>query len=172
MTRLQLNRGTNQWMVLHCSIKGFEKLQFVRQKCSIEYRPKLMKYDAMLPQNYGPNTYLKMVGRYDTLVDAYAAILRYARPDGKNDKRFSEIEAHATRVRNRDRPKFFELGDDTVMAVIKYRGGCRCQDPGAHPPCSNCTREITDDELLAVEAIDDTTYYYLGGEPNESEKAP
>lgn len=69
-------------------------------------------------------------------------------------------------------PKLFELSDDTVMAVIKYRGGCRCQDPGAHPPCSNCTREITDDELLAVEAIDDTTYYYPGGEPNESEKAP
>ena len=32
--------------------------------------------------------------------------------------------------------------------------------------------EITDDELLAVEAIDETTYYYLGGEPNESEKPP
>ena len=172
MTRLQLNRGTNQWTILHCSIKGFEKLQFVRKECSIEYRPKLMKYDVMLQQYFGPDTCLKMAGRYDTLVDAYAAILRYARPDGQNDKLFDEIADHALRARNRDRPKLFELSDDIVMAVIKYRGGCRCQDPGAHEPCSNCTREITDDELLAVEAIDETTYYYLGGEPNESEKAP
>ena len=172
MSRQQLNRGTNQWTVLHCSIKGFEKLQFVRQKCSIEYRPRLMKYDVMLPQHYGPNTYLKTAGRYDTLVDAYAAILRYARPDSQNGKQFDEVAAHAHRARNRDRPKLFELSDDIAMAVIKYRGGCRCLDPGARPPCSNCTREITDDELLAVEAIDETMYYYLGGESNESEKAP
>lgn len=30
--------------------------------------------------------------------------------------------------------------------LLELRGGCRCQDPGAAPPCSNCTNEITYEE--------------------------
>ena len=40
------------------------------------------------------------------------------------------------------------------------------------PPCFTCTEPITDDELLEIGVIDETDYYYLGGNPDESEKAP
>lgn len=28
--------------------------------------------------------------------------------------------------------------DDLGYAILSNRGGCRCSDPGAHPPCWNC----------------------------------
>ena len=40
------------------------------------------------------------------------------------------------------------------------------------PPCFTCTEPITDDELLEIGVIDETDYYYLVGNPDESEKAP
>ena len=30
--------------------------------------------------------------------------------------------------------------------LLDNRGGCRCQDPNASPPCNNCTSPITDSE--------------------------
>jgi hypothetical protein len=40
-----------------------------------------------------------------------------------------------------------ELSDIIYDYIRSARGGCRCQDPGAYPPCNNCTREETIDEV-------------------------
>ena len=40
-----------------------------------------------------------------------------------------------------------ELSEVIYDYIRAARGGCRCQDPGAYPPCGNCTREETLDEV-------------------------
>ena len=32
--------------------------------------------------------------------------------------------------------------------LMEHRGGCRCCDPGAHPPCHNCTKELSYEECI------------------------
>lgn len=43
----------------------------------------------------------------------------------------------------------FEPSDEEWEAVREARGGCRCQDPGAMPPCSACSDPLN---LREVEA--------------------
>ncbi|MCY1208386.1 hypothetical protein D3C71_1658330 [compost metagenome] len=40
-----------------------------------------------------------------------------------------------------------ELTDDEHRELRQARGGCRCQDPGAMPPCSTCTTPLSIEEI-------------------------
>lgn len=31
--------------------------------------------------------------------------------------------------------------------ILEMRDGCRCQEPNAMPPCDNCTRPVSCDEI-------------------------
>jgi len=44
-----------------------------------------------------------------------------------------------------------ELTDAQLEALMKHRGGCRCQDPGARPPCGVCTDPCTVEEAEELE---------------------
>lgn len=45
--------------------------------------------------------------------------------------------------------------DEFRTKLIEHRGGCRCCDPGAHPPCNNCTKELSYDEVVDLGFIID-----------------
>ena len=139
----------------------------------IEARVKLGVYDVMVPKQYSVYSYPVKAGRYSSILDAVAVVYRLILTQAYTGDIASQISKDAERVKWRDMPKPFRIDDyDVITKVIKLRGGCRCQDPGAMPPCFNCTEPITDDELLEIGVIDETDYYYLGGNPDESEKAP
>ena len=139
----------------------------------IEARVKLGVYDVMVPKQYSVYSYPVKAGRYSSILDAVAVVYRLILTRAYTGDIASQISKDAERVKWRDMPKPFRIDDyDVITKVIKLRGGCRCQDPGAMPPCFNCTAPITDDELLEIGVIDETDYYYLGGNLDESEKAP
>lgn len=43
-----------------------------------------------------------------------------------------------------------DLPDVFFSRLLKIRGGCRCGDPGAHPPCSPCEDVMTDAEANEI----------------------
>lgn len=53
-------------------------------------------------------------------------------------RRNRAIQTLATRI---------ELTDDEQHELRQGRGGCRCQDPGAIPPCSACTEPASIEEI-------------------------
>ena len=42
------------------------------------------------------------------------------------------------------------LTDAEHQGIRDARGGCRCQDPGAMPPCGTCTEPLSLDEIETV----------------------
>lgn len=51
--------------------------------------------------------------------------------------------------------------DEFRTKLMEHRGGCRCCDPGAHPPCSNCTRELTYEEVVDLGYIIDASGQFI-----------
>lgn len=47
-------------------------------------------------------------------------------------------------------PDFMDLPDEFFRRLTRLRGGCRCSDPDAHPPCWACTSEMTDAEANEI----------------------
>jgi hypothetical protein len=44
-----------------------------------------------------------------------------------------------------------DLPDRMQEIILRNRGGCRCADPGAHPPCWACTEPATAEEVMDAE---------------------
>jgi len=45
----------------------------------------------------------------------------------------------------------YEIQGDTALGLLRdIRGGCRCRDPNAHPPCGVCTTPATNDEIDSI----------------------
>ena len=45
------------------------------------------------------------------------------------------------------------LSDAETTSLIEYRGGCRCRDPNAMPPCSACTNPLNRSEEIWLKEL-------------------
>jgi len=54
-----------------------------------------------------------------------------------------------------------ELTNTEMSYVISCRGGCRCLDPGARPPCNACSEPLNEEEIEMVKDMrrDHMTYW-------------
>lgn len=43
-----------------------------------------------------------------------------------------------------------DLPDDFYTRLLRIRGGCRCGDPGAHPPCRPCEDPMSNEEANEI----------------------
>lgn len=145
-----------------------DKIRFKHAALMIEFRPKLNCYDVMVPKQFGPRTYPVKEGRFDTIIDAIAAVFACIKHRLDEIESAKLVRARHIRIQRRTTVLGKSIDSDEVHeAILKLRGGCRCSWPNAHPPCSVCETPVTDDELLEIGAIDETTYYYSVYEPED-----